>query len=51
MPRYKIYYEGFKVVEADTAEEAELNEDDYIYEECEITRVEEIDPEDILMDI
>ena len=51
MARYKIYYEGFRVVEADTAEEAEFNDDDYIYAEREIIKVEEMDPEDMLMDI
>lgn len=51
MPKYKVYFEGFRVVEADTAEEAELNEDNYLYGEREITKVEEMDPDEMYMDV
>lgn len=51
MSKYKVYYEGFRVVEADTAEEAEFNEDNYLYGEREITKVEEMDPDEMYMDV
>jgi len=51
MPKYRVYFEGFRVVEADTPEEAEFNEDDYIYGEREITHVEEMDPDEMCMDV
>jgi len=51
MSKYKVYFEGFRVVEADTAEEAEFKEDDYLYGEREITKVEEMDPDEMCMDV
>ena len=43
MPRYKVYYEGFYMVDCDSAEEAEDMEAESVYDEREITAVEEID--------
>jgi len=51
MKRYKVKYEGFRIVEAESAEDAELREEDYIYGERIITDVEEIENDDMLMDI
>ena len=43
MAKYKVYFEGYTVVEADSVEEALDNVDEgcYIYEEREYTDVKE----------
>ena len=44
MAKYKVYYSGYALVEADSIEEA-ADTYDYgsIYEECEVDGVEEVD--------
>ena len=42
--KYKVYFQGFSYVEADSEDEAvEFYQDDLIYSEQEVTLVEEID--------
>lgn len=43
MSKYKVYYEGFAYVEADSEEEAEdkFYSDESYYNEHEITRIDE----------
>lgn len=48
MPRYKVRYEGFAVVEAENPEAAEFMENE-LYEEKYVTDVEEIDSEEMFV--
>ena len=48
MPRYRVRFEGFAVVEAESPEAAEYL-DDEIYAERYVTDVEEIDNEEMFM--
>lgn len=43
--KYKVYFSGFAIVEADSEEEAEeaLGNDEDLYAEWEITEVEQFD--------
>lgn len=48
MPRYRVRFEGFAVVEAENPEAAEFM-DNELYAEKYITDVEEIDSEEMFM--
>lgn len=51
MAKYKVKYEGFAYVEADSHEEAEelFEDDDYTYKERHVTSVEKV--EEFLVEI
>lgn len=49
MPRYKVYYEGFYIVDADSKEEAEDDDMYTLYEEYAVREVEEIEDDEMFI--
>ena len=49
MPRYKVYYAGFYIVDSDSAAEAEEMKDEAIYDEYETSFVAEMHEDEMFI--